>query len=105
MWTELIGWSAATILLLTIGRQVFTEWRDRSTRGLSKWLFVGQLAASAGFVVYSWLLGNWVFVVTNVLILATAGIGQWIYLRNKRREERAAAVHPQRTSKANAGRR
>lgn len=95
MWTELIGWSAAAILLLTIGRQVFTEWRDRSTRGLSKWLFVGQLAASAGFVVYSWLLGNWVFVVTNVLMLATAGIGQWIYLRNKRREKRVAAVHPQ----------
>ena len=103
MWIELIGWSAATILLLTIGRQVFTEWRDRSTRGLSKWLFVGQLAASAGFVVYSWLLGNWVFVVTNVLMLATAGIGQWIYLRNKRREERATAARPQRTSKAHAG--
>jgi uncharacterized protein with PQ loop repeat len=88
MWTELIGWLAATILLLTIGRQVFTEWRDRSTQGLSKWLFVGQLAASTGFVIYSWLLGNRVFVATNLLMLATAGIGQWIYLRNKRREER-----------------
>jgi MtN3 and saliva related transmembrane protein len=90
MWTDLIGWSAAAILLLTIGRQVFSEWRDRSTRGLSKWLFVGQLAASIGFVIYSWLLGNWVFMATNLLMLATAGIGQWIYLRNKRREERAA---------------
>jgi MtN3 and saliva related transmembrane protein len=88
MWTDLIGWSAATILLLTIGRQVFTEWRDRSTRGLSKWLFVGQLMASIGFVIYSWLLGNWVFLATNLLMLATAGIGQWIYMRNKRREER-----------------
>jgi MtN3 and saliva related transmembrane protein len=89
MWTDLIGWSAATILLLTIGRQVFTEWRDRSTRGLSRWLFVGQLMASIGFVVYSWLLGNWVFLATNLLMLATAGTGQWIYMRNKRREERA----------------
>jgi MtN3 and saliva related transmembrane protein len=95
MWTELIGWSAATILLLTIGRQVFSEWRDRSTRGLSKWLFVGQLAAASGFVVYSWLLGNWVFVVTNMLMLATAGIGQWIYLGNKRRENEAGMVSPQ----------
>lgn len=103
MWTELIGWFAAAILLLTISRQVYTQWRERSTQGLSRWLFIGQLAASTGFVVYSWLLGNWVFVVTNVLILATAGIGQWIYLRNKRREERAAAAHPQRTSKAHAG--
>ena len=90
MWTELIGWSAAAILLLTIGRQVYTEWRKRSTQGLSRWLFIGQLAASTGFVVYSWLLGSWVFVVTNILMLATAGIGQWIYLCNKRREEKPA---------------
>jgi uncharacterized protein with PQ loop repeat len=86
MWTELIGWSAAAVLLLTIGRQVFTEWRAGSTRGLSSWLFIGQVTASAGFVIYSWLLGNWVFMVTNLLILATAGVGQWIYQINKRHE-------------------
>lgn len=88
MWTDLVGWSAAAVLLLTIGRQVFTEWRDRSTRGLSRWLFVGQLTASIGFVIYSWILGNWVFLATNLLILVTAGIGQWIYLRNKHHETR-----------------
>ena len=49
------------------------------------------MAASTGFVVYSRLLGNWVFVVTNVLMLATAGIGQGIYTRNKRREESSSA--------------
>lgn len=84
MWTDLIGWSAAAILLLTVGRQVYTEWRNGSTRGLSRWLFAGQLAASAGFVAYSWLLANWVFVTTNLLMFATAAVGQWIYLRNKR---------------------
>lgn len=94
MWTEAIGWSAAAVLLLTISRQVYTQWRARSTQGLSKWLFTGQLAASTGFVVYSWLLGNWVFVVTNVLILVTAGTGQWVYLRNKRGEEGGTAVRP-----------
>ena len=36
----------ATILLLTIGRQVYTQWRDGTSQGVSKWLFVGQLAAS-----------------------------------------------------------
>ncbi|TBR15596.1 hypothetical protein [Rugosibacter aromaticivorans] len=99
MWTELIGWSAAAMSLLTIGRQVFTEWRDRSTRGLSKWLFVGQLAASTGFVIYSGLLGNWVFVTTNLLMLVAAGIGQWIYLRNKHREESVTAAYSKRTYK------
>ena len=82
--TQLIGWMAATILLLTLGRQVYTQWRDRTSKGVSRWLFVGQCAASAGFIVYSWLLQNWVFVVTNLLILVTAVTGEVIYLRNRR---------------------
>jgi len=44
---ELIGWASAAILLLTINRQVFTQWRDRSTRGLLRWLSAGQIAASS----------------------------------------------------------
>jgi uncharacterized protein with PQ loop repeat len=84
--TELIGWCSAAVLLLTIGRQVLAQWRSGSTQGLSRWLFIGQLAASTGFIIYSWLLRNWVFVVTNVLILVTAAMGQWIFLRNVRRE-------------------
>jgi MtN3 and saliva related transmembrane protein len=82
--TEQIGWFAATVLLVTIGRQVYTQWRDGSTRGLSRWLFIGQFTASLSFVIYSWLLGNWIFVVTNVLMLVTAALGQWIYLANRR---------------------
>jgi len=81
--SELIGWTSAVILLITIGRQVYTQWRSGSTQGVSKWLFIGQLAASSGFVVYSWLLDNWVFVVTNGLMLITAAIGQVIYHHNK----------------------
>ena len=104
MWTELIGWSAAAVLLATISRQVYTQWRERSTQGLSRWLFVGQLAASSGFVVYSWLLGNWVFVATNVLMLATAGLGQWIYLRNRKREEKAERAHRKPPSKGRSAR-
>jgi MtN3 and saliva related transmembrane protein len=82
--TELIGWVAATVLLATMGRQVYTQWRDGTSKGVSKWLFIGQLAASLGFIMYSWRLGNWVFVVTNALMLLTAGLGQWIYLSNKK---------------------
>jgi MtN3 and saliva related transmembrane protein len=82
--TDLIGWAAAAILLLTLGRQVYSQWRDRTSKGVSRWLFVGQCAASAGFIVYSWLLQNWVFVVTNALILVTAVTGEIVYLRNRR---------------------
>ena len=93
--TDLIGWVAAAILLLTLGRQVYTQWRDRTSKGVSRWLFVGQCGASIGFVVYSWLLHNWVFVGTNALILLTAFIGEFIYLRNRRSRERP---HPSTSS-------
>jgi MtN3 and saliva related transmembrane protein len=88
MMTELIGWMASVILALTISRQVYTQWRTRSTAGVSHWLFIGQCAASVGFVIYSALLSNWVFVSTNAFLLVMAVIGQVIYRRNKRMEER-----------------
>ena len=84
--TELLGWLSSAILLFTIGRQVHKQWRTQTTEGVSRWLFVGQLAASAGFAVYSWLLDNWVFVFTNVLMVVNAMIGYGIFLRNRRRE-------------------
>lgn len=89
--TDLIGWISAAILVATISRQVYTGWRTRSIEGLSKWLFVGQLSASIGFTVYSYLLDNWVFVFANFFLFLTAVAGQCIYVRNKRLAERHAA--------------
>jgi MtN3 and saliva related transmembrane protein len=83
-YAELVGWASSAILLATITRQVYTQWKTRSTAGVSHWLFVGQLTASAGFTIYSLLLHNWVYVVSNVALLTTAAVGQMIYRRNKR---------------------
>jgi MtN3 and saliva related transmembrane protein len=96
MMTEAIGWFAAVVLLSTIGRQVYTQWRDGSSKGLSRWLFIGQITASIAFIVYSWLLANWVFVVTNALMLVTAALGQWIYLSNKDRRVAFASAGDRR---------
>jgi MtN3 and saliva related transmembrane protein len=81
----LIGWVSSAILLLTILRQVYTQWRSEQSSGVSRWLFVGQLAASCGFAVYSWLLKNWVFLATNIMLVIAALIGEMIYLRNRHR--------------------
>jgi MtN3 and saliva related transmembrane protein len=89
--TDAIGWAATGVLVLTVGRQAYSQWSERSTKGQSKWLFVGQLAASAGFVVYSWLLDNTVFVVSNIFLLIIAAVGQVLYIRNRRREGVKAA--------------
>ena len=86
--TELIGWASSFVLVLTIAKQVHKQWKEGSSRGVSRWLFLGQLAASTGFTVYSWLVGNWVFVVTNGLMLVNGLLGLAI-LRRHRRHERA----------------
>jgi MtN3 and saliva related transmembrane protein len=84
---DLIGWAASLILLATIGRQVFTQWKSGSSQGVSRWLFLGQVTASVGFAVYSYLLRNWVFLCSNLALLGTAVLGQWLYLRNERNKK------------------
>lgn len=94
---EAIGWVSSVILVLTISRQVRKQWKERATAGVSKWLFVGQIAASIGFVVYSALLRNWVFVVTNALMLIAALIGLATVIFPGQRT-RTAPVSAQRSS-------
>ena len=98
MATDIIGWSSTLILVVTVGRQAYTQWKQGSTAGMSRWLFIGQLAASAGFVIYSYLLDNIVFVVSNLFLLVIASIGQWLYVRNKKREERQPGAADPRTT-------
>ena len=82
---ELIGWASSIILLLTITRQIFTQWRERTSKGVSKWLFIGQVTASIGFSIYSILLHNWVFTVTNLLMTASAVVGLGMVMYHRRR--------------------
>jgi len=82
---EAIGWASSIILIATISKQVFKQWHDGTSEGVSKWLFIGQLVASAGFTVYSWLVRNWVFVVTNALMMLNALAGYGITMLQKRR--------------------
>lgn len=80
--TDAIGWTSSAILLATLVRQIVKQQRDGGG-GVSHWLFAGQSLASVGFITYSVLLGNWVFIVTNSLILLTAVTG---FILQKRRE-------------------
>jgi uncharacterized protein with PQ loop repeat len=88
MTTDLIGWAAALILLLTVSSQVWKQWRSRTSAGVSSWLFIGQMSASLGFVIYSFAVDNMVFVVTNTLLLIAAVVGQCLYLQNRHREQK-----------------
>jgi len=84
--TEAIGWLSSLVLFATLVSQIRTQWRARRTEAVSAWLFAGQLAAEIGFVVYSALIGNAVFVVTNLVLAATAITGMIVLHIHRRRE-------------------
>ncbi|PYS82741.1 MAG: hypothetical protein DMF67_11655 [Acidobacteria bacterium] len=86
MLVEAVGWVSSFILVLTIARQVHKQWQEGTSEGVSKWLFVGQISASLGFTAYSWLVRNWVFVVTNSLMLLNGLLGLAIVIHHRRRE-------------------
>ncbi|HQU86078.1 MAG TPA: SemiSWEET family transporter [Pyrinomonadaceae bacterium] len=77
--TEAVGWISSVILLLTLIRQVYKQWKDGKTEGVSNLLFVGQLFSSIGFTVYSFLVGNWVFTITNGILTLNNFIGICLY--------------------------
>jgi len=80
---ELIGWASSVILVLTISKQIYKQWDAGTSAGVSRWLFVGQLAASSGFTIYSFLVRNWVFVATNAMMACSAVIGLLVLLRHR----------------------
>ncbi|TJZ72893.1 SemiSWEET family transporter [Chitiniphilus eburneus] len=88
---QVIGIASALILLATLLRQIYIQWASDDVAGVSGWLFVGQMCASAGFLVYSWLIGDAVFVCINIMGLSTALLGQGIYWY-KRRQLAAGAI-------------
>ena len=80
-----IGVAATVILMATLLGQTWKQWRERTTKGVARWFFLGQVSASVGFVAYSLLTGSVLFAVTNGLILLSALAGYVVLRINRRR--------------------
>ena len=89
MTADALGWASSAILVATIAKQVHRQWSAGTSEGVSKWLFLGQIAASLGFTTYSVIVGNAVFVVTNAMLFvaALAGLGILLHHRRGRRTQ------------------
>ena len=85
--TEVIGWISSAILVATIAKQVYKQWSEGTSEGVSVWLYAGQIAASLGFLIYSWLVNNWVFIFTNGLMIMNGIAGLSISIHQKKREK------------------
>ena len=86
---EVIGWVSSIILLATLIKQVYKQWQEGTGEGVSRWLFAGQVLASIGFTVYSYMVGNWVFTITNAVLLVNnfIGLGLTFYFRKNKEKD------------------
>ncbi len=104
MGTKIVGFISSFILILTIGKQVYKQWKEGSSEGVSKWLFIGQMAASLGFTIYSALVKDLVFIITNSVMLLNALVGFGIVLYHRRREQREGKASASEGNRLEAGR-
>ncbi len=74
---EIIGWGSAMVLLPTFGLQAFKQWENRHEHAPAStlWFFILALVGVTGQVVYSWMLGNWVYFVLNACLVVTNTLG------------------------------
>jgi uncharacterized protein with PQ loop repeat len=81
---DAIGWISSAILLITIVQQIRTQIREGSSRGVSVWLFIGEIAAASGFLLYSIMLGLIVYMVTNSIMILSSIAGLAITIHHRR---------------------
>lgn len=96
---ELIGWGSALVLLPTFGLQTYKQWHARhepvATSGLL--FFALALIGTGGQVVYSWMVGNWVYLALNGVLVVNNSVGLGIALHRwnlARRPSPAATPQP-----------
>lgn len=85
---QIIGFASSFILLLTVSKQVYKQWSDGTSEGVSKYLFIGQITASIGFLTYSIMKNDMVFIVTNGLMVVNSLVGIAILWHHRRRERK-----------------
>lgn len=97
---DAIGWTSSLVLMATLLSQMYAQHRQRSLKGVSAWLFTGQMITSMGFIAYSLLVGNAVFVFTNSATLLIAVAGQFLYWRQARKEAASPGGHDEHGARA-----
>ncbi len=94
---EWIGWGSGLILLPTFGVQAYRQWesRDEPLPPLALWFFAMAFLGTGGQVIYSWMVGNKVYLALNAILVVTNGIGLAIAIRRK---VRSGSADPTKTA-------
>jgi uncharacterized protein with PQ loop repeat len=88
---ESIGWAASIIILITTIGQIRKQWKAGTSKGVSMWLFIGNIVAAGLFATYAVLIHNLIYIVTNLLMLVASVVGLLILLHHRRRDKKQEA--------------
>ncbi|MFL5812958.1 MAG: hypothetical protein ACJ763_05225 [Bdellovibrionia bacterium] len=94
MNSEWLGWLSSFILCLTIEKQLHTQYKQGTSQGVSKWLYLGQFIAEIGFIIYSLIVRNWVFVFTNTVLLIENVAGVLLIRYHRKRAAKRLPLTP-----------
>lgn len=82
---DAIGWAASIVVLVTLVAQIVKQWKSDSSRGVSPWLFVGEIASALLFLWYAVTIHNAVYITTNTLMAIASCLGLGILIAHRRR--------------------
>src|SRR3954464_9544414 len=82
---EIIGWGSAFVLIPTFGIQAYKQWQNRHEHAPASalWFFILALIGVTGQVIYSWMLGNWVYFVLNACLVVATTLGLALVIRRR----------------------
>jgi hypothetical protein len=86
--TELIGWIACGLLLITFGSQTYMQWKGQRDK-YTILFFVTAILGSAGNALYSFLVHNIVFIVLNAALVVNNSVGFGIALHNHAKKKKS----------------
>ena len=71
---EILGYAAGAVTAFTFMPQVIKTWRDKSARDISLSMFLIAFINEIMWLVYGFMIDNFVIILTNAVMLLMSGI-------------------------------
>jgi MtN3 and saliva related transmembrane protein len=80
-WTEIVGYSAATLTTLAFVPQVLQALRTRDLRDISLAMYIAFCSGIALWLAYGLMMQAWPVVIANIFTLGLAGVVLYLKVR------------------------
>lgn len=89
-----VGWSASVVVVVTTIGQIYKQWQAHSSKGVSPFLFVGNVLASLLFLNYAIMIKNVVYEVTNSVMVLASVCGLALLIHQRRLDKPTGHATP-----------